>query len=147
MNGSGSLTVNASIEKTCAGLYNTDVLVKCLMGCKKLKLIENNKYLAELSIGIPPVNGKYESIIEIEEIEKAKTYKLIITAEGDAGNVKATGLINLLEEQKNKTNLSYTFEAEVGGKVSMVGGKILNGVGKLIIQDFFKKFGKELGRI
>ncbi len=147
MIGSGSLTVKAALEKTCEGLFNTNVLAKCMMGCKKVILLEENKYLAELSIGIPPVHGKYESIIEIEEIEKSKTYKLIITAEGDSGNVKAIGFVHLEPEEVSKTNLNYSFEAEVGGKVSMVGGRILKGVGKIIIQDFFKKFGKELGRI
>jgi carbon monoxide dehydrogenase subunit G len=144
MNGSGSLTLEAGLERTWEGLFNPAILEKCMMGCRKLTKIDQNKYVAEISIGIPPLNGKYESIIEIEEIEKWKTYKLMIKAEGDSGNVEATSLINLIPEDDGKTTLSYTFEAEVSGKALSVGNRIVRGVGKLMIQDFFKKFGKEL---
>lgn len=147
MNGSGTLTLDATLKQSWDGLFNPEILEKCMMGCRKLTLIEHNKYLAELSIGVPPINGKYESVIEIDEIETLKTYRLIIKADGDTGSVEATSLINLVPEGEHKTTLNYTFEAEVGGKASKVGGRILKGVGKLIIQDFFKKFGKELKRV
>jgi carbon monoxide dehydrogenase subunit G len=144
MNGNGSTTVEASLERTWEGLFNSSILENCMMGCRKLILIDKNTYLAELSIGIPPVSGKYEANIITEEIEKWKTYKLTIKANGDSGSVLATSLINLITEYDEKTTLSYAFEAEVSGKASKVGSRILKGVGKLMIQDFFKKFGKEL---
>ncbi|WP_456275174.1 CoxG family protein [Bacillus sp. AK128] len=144
MNGNGSIMLDASIEKAWEGLFDPDILEKCMMGCKKLTLVDKNTYLAELKIGVPPVSGKYESNIVTEEVEKLKTYRLIIKAEGDAGGVEATSLINLSKEDGNKTLLSYSFNAEVNGKASKVGDRILKGVGKILIQDFFKKFGKEL---
>jgi carbon monoxide dehydrogenase subunit G len=144
MNGNGSILLEASLENTWVGLFDPEILEKCMMGCKKLTLIDKNTYLAELKIGVPPVSGKYESKIVTEEVEKLKTYRLIIKAEGDSGGVEATSLINLTKETEDKTLLSYSFEAEVNGKASKVGDRILKGVGKLLIQDFFKKFGKEL---
>ncbi|MFD1737405.1 CoxG family protein [Bacillus salitolerans] len=144
MNGKGSLTIEESVEKTWDGLFNPDILEKCMMGCKKLNLVDQNKYKAVLSIGIPPVNGKYDATIEIDEIEKWKTYKLMINAEGSAGTVEAKSLINLVRLDELKTALHYDFDAAVGGKVAKFGGPILNGVGKMLLQDFFKKFGREL---
>ncbi|MBM7663490.1 carbon monoxide dehydrogenase subunit G [Bacillus mesophilus] len=144
MNGNGSILLESSLENTWDGLFDPDILEKCMMGCKKLTHIDKNTYLAELKIGVPPVSGKYESHIVTEEVEKFKTYRLIIKAEGDSGGVEATSLINLTKETDEKTLLSYSFEAEVNGKASKVGDRILKGVGKLLIQDFFKKFGKEL---
>lgn len=147
MNGSGKLTLEAGLKESCEGLFNTDLIEKCMMGCRKLTEIGQHKYVAEIIIGIPPVNGQYDSNIEIKEIEKWKTYKLIVKADGDVGNVMATGIINLMKESENKTALHYTFEADVDGKASKVGSRILKGVGKLIIQDFFKKYGKELKKL
>jgi carbon monoxide dehydrogenase subunit G len=147
MNGNGNLTLDTNIEKVWEGLFNPSIIENCMMGCKKLTLIDHHKYLAELTIGVPPVSGKYEANIETEEIEKWKTYKLSIKAEGDAGSVSAVSLISLVPESPNSTTLSYNFEAEVGGKASRFGKPILKGVGKLMIQDFFKKFGKELKKV
>ena len=116
------------------------------MGCKKLEPVDENKYEAELSIGIAAVKGKYESTIEIADVQKPNHYKLVVKGEGGPGSVEAAGVVDLVPIDDNKTELNYTYEAEVGGKVAMVGQRMLNGVAKLIIQDFFKKFNKELAK-
>ncbi|MDQ0218705.1 carbon monoxide dehydrogenase [Peribacillus cavernae] len=147
MNGKGSLTLEAGIEKAWDVLLDPNVLEKCIMGCKKMEQESENKYNADLSIGIAAVKGKYESTIEIADIEKPSHYKLIVKGEGGPGNVEAAGIIDLTPIDENTTELAYTYEADVGGKVAMIGQRMLGGVAKLIIQDFFKKLGKELKRI
>ncbi|PLS16019.1 carbon monoxide dehydrogenase [Bacillus sp. M6-12] len=147
MNGSGSLKLDAGIEKSWDVLLDPNVLKKCIMGCQKLELVEENKYNADLSIGIAAVKGKYESTIEIADIERPGHYKLIVKGEGGPGNVEAAGVIDLTPIDENTTQLSYTYEAEIGGKVAMIGQRMLGGVAKLIIQDFFKKLSKELKSI
>ncbi|MGP4080648.1 SRPBCC family protein [Pseudalkalibacillus sp. R45] len=147
MNGKGYLTLDAGIERSWEVLLDPDVLQRCIMGCEKLDQIDDNKYEAELSMGIAAVKGKYSSIIELTDMEKPSHYKLIVKGEGGPGNVEAVGNIDLIAVDETTTTLNYTYEAEVGGKVAMVGQRMLGGVAKLIIQDFFKKFKKELTRI
>ncbi|WP_409292608.1 SRPBCC family protein [Peribacillus sp. SCS-37] len=147
MNGQGTLKLDAGIEKSWDVLLDPEVLQKCIMGCKKLELEAENKYNAELSIGIAAVKGKYESTIEIADLQKPKHYKLIVKGEGGPGNVEATGIIDLRPLNETSTELAYSYEAEVGGKVAMIGQRMLGGVAKLIIQDFFKKLANELKRI
>lgn len=146
MNGSGKVTLNASVEKAWDVLLDPQALKNCIMGCTKLESIEENKYEALLSIGIAAVKGKYESIIEIADAQKPNHYKLIVKGEGGPGSVEAVGAVDLVPVDENKTELRYKFDAEVGGKVAMVGQRMLSGVAKLIIQDFFKKFNKELAK-
>ncbi|MDQ0162942.1 SRPBCC family protein [Aeribacillus alveayuensis] len=146
MNGKGSVTLNAGIEKAWGVLLDPLALKNCIMGCKKLEPVDENKYEAELSIGIAAVKGKYESTIEIADVQKPNHYKLVVKGEGGPGSVEATGVVDLIPIDDNKTELNYTYDAEVGGKVAMVGQRMLNGVAKLIIQDFFKKFNKELAK-
>ncbi|WP_026691826.1 SRPBCC family protein [Peribacillus kribbensis] len=147
MNGQGTLKLDAGIEKSWEILLDPHVLEKCIMGCKKLVLVSENTYNAELSIGIAAVKGKYESTIEIADLEEPKHYKLIVKGEGGPGNVEATGIIDLTPIDESSTELAYSYEAEVGGKVAMIGQRMLGGVAKLIIQDFFKKLARELKRI
>ncbi|MEK4381587.1 carbon monoxide dehydrogenase subunit G [Aeribacillus sp. FSL K6-2848] len=146
MNGKGSVTLNAGIEKAWEVLLDPEALKNCIMGCKKLESVNENKYEAEVSIGIAAVKGKYESTIEIADVQKPNHYKLVVKGEGGPGSVEAAGVVDLVPIDDNKTELNYTYEAEVGGKVAMVGQRMLNGVAKLIIQDFFKKFNKELAK-
>ncbi|WP_245807742.1 SRPBCC family protein [Halobacillus massiliensis] len=144
MEGKGKLSLNAGIERSWEVLMDPNVLEKCIMGCEKLEQIEENKYEAELAMGIAAVKGRYSSTIELADLDKPKHYKLIVKGEGGPGTVEAVGNIDLVAEDETETTLKYTYDAEVGGKVAMIGQRMLGGVAKMIIQDFFKKFKKEL---
>ncbi|MGD6875692.1 SRPBCC family protein [Bacillus infantis] len=147
MNGKGSLTLDAGIEQSWDVLLDPAVLQKCIMGCTKLELVKDNLYEADLSVGIAAVKGKYSSIIELADLQRPSFYKLVVKGEGGPGSVEAVGNVELVPGDENTTQLNYTYEAEVGGKAAMVGQRMLGGVAKLIIQDFFKKLSKELKRV
>ena len=131
MDGNGSLKLDANKEKSWDVLLDPDVLERCIMGCEKLELVDENTYHADLSVGIAAVKGQYTSVIKITNIEKPDRYTLIVQGEGGPGNVEATANIELTEENEQTTVLSYSYEAEVGGKVAMVGQRMLGGVAKV----------------
>ncbi|MFE4241658.1 SRPBCC family protein [Peribacillus butanolivorans] len=144
MEGKGSLNLPAGIEQSWDVLLDSEVLKRCIMGCKKLELVEENKYEADISMGVASVKGDYSTTIELANIYKPISYQMIVKGEGGPGSIEAVADITLESVDENNTVLSYSFEAEVGGKVAMVGQRMLGGVSKLVIKDFFKKFGKEL---
>ncbi|SDN09974.1 hypothetical protein SAMN04488137_3526 [Fictibacillus solisalsi] len=147
MEGKGNMVLEAGVNRAYEVLLDPDVLEKCIMGCKKLVLVDDNKYEAELSIGIAAIKGNYSSTIEILDLEEPRHYKLAVKGEGAPGTVEAVGIVDLTPDGDRSTLLNYSYEAEVGGKVAMVGQRMLGGVAKLVIQDFFKKLGKELKRM
>lgn len=144
MQGSGSVELPAGVIKSWDALMDPEVLKDCIMGCKDIFLIEENKYQADIVMGVAAVKGSYTSIIELADMEKPKTYKLIVNGEGTAGSINATAEITLDEVNENNTVLTYEYEAEVGGKAAMVGQRMLGGVSKLIINGFFKKISSKL---
>jgi uncharacterized protein len=147
MEGKGKLELPAGIEQSWEVLLDSEVLKKCIMGCKKMELVGENKYEADISMGVAAVKGDYTSTIELSNIEKPKSYRMTVKGEGGPGSIEAVADISLESVDETTTVLHYTYEAEVGGKVAMVGQRMLGGVAKLIIKDFFKKFGKELKKV
>ncbi|WP_126424915.1 SRPBCC family protein [Brevibacillus marinus] len=144
MNGNGSIELNAPIEHVWNKLMDPEVLSQCIMGCKQMVQIEEGKYRAELSVGIAAVKGTYDATVALTDVQAPKSYKLVVHGEGAPGYVDAEGLIRLSEQEGGKTTLSYDYNAEVGGKVAAIGQRMLGGVAKLIINDFFKKLKKEI---
>jgi carbon monoxide dehydrogenase subunit G len=144
MNGNGSIELNAPIEHVWNKLMDPEVLSQCIMGCKQMVQIEEGKYRAELSVGIAAVKGTYDATVALTDVQAPKSYKLVVHGEGAPGYVDAEGLIQLSEQEGGKTTLSYDYNAEVGGKVAAIGQRMLGGVAKLIINDFFKKLKKEI---
>ncbi|MDQ0253382.1 carbon monoxide dehydrogenase subunit G [Evansella vedderi] len=146
MNGNGKMELPGLKEDVFNSLLEPELLQKCMMGCKKLEKIGENKYAADLSVGIAAVKGKYEATIQLEDVEFPNHYKIIVHGEGKPGFVNAEGVIDLSDLENEETLLEYTYTAEVGGKVASIGQRMLGGVAKLIISDFFKKAKKELQR-
>jgi carbon monoxide dehydrogenase subunit G len=144
MNGSGALELNAPIDQVWIKLMDPHVLAVCMMGCKKLELIDNLKYKADLAVGIAAVKGKYEATIALEDVQAPNSYKLVMHGAGTPGFLDAKGFLNLDSVDEETTTLTYTYTAEVGGKVAAIGQRMISGVAKLIIQDFFKKMKKEI---
>ncbi|WAH38011.1 SRPBCC family protein [Alicyclobacillus dauci] len=143
MNGSGSVLLSGSIEQVWSKILDPNVLAKCIIGCESMEPLEDNKYHANISIGIAAVKGKYDAIIQLADIKPHEGYKLIVHGEGAPGHVDAEGVIELTESD-GKTTLTYSYTAAAGGKIAGIGQRMLGGVAKLIIGDFFKRLKKEI---
>lgn len=147
MNGQGSIKLEGNKETIFTSLLDPDVLRNSIMGCKELVQQEENVYQLNLSVGVAAVKGKYDATIRLANVEAPESYKLIVHGEGGPGFVDAEADIQLVAVDDNKTELKYVYEAEVGGKVASIGQRMLSGVAKLIINDFFKKMKKELEKV
>ncbi len=44
-----------------------------------------------------------------------------------------------------KCNSAYTYEAEIGGKVASVGGRLLDGAARVVIGQFFQALARHAG--
>ena len=139
MNGKGSIKLQGNRETVFTSLLNPEVLKNCIMGCKELIQQEENVYQVDLSVGV--------AAIRLADVNAPESYRLIVHGEGGPGFVDAEAEIQLVDVDDNKTELKYTYEAEVGGKVASIGQRMLGGVAKLIINDFFKKVKKELEKV
>ncbi|HHY67096.1 MAG TPA: carbon monoxide dehydrogenase subunit G [Alicyclobacillus sp.] len=146
MNGTGEISLGASVNEVWIHLLDPDVLAKCVIGCDRLESTGESTYHADLSIGIAAVKGKYDATIALADVEELKGYRLIVHGEGPPGVVDAEGVIRLSVDGEHQTILSYEYTANVGGKIAAVGQRMLGGIAKLIINDFFKRMKKEIER-
>ena len=147
MNGDGNIQLNGNVETVFNNLLDPEVLKSCIMGCEELQKQWDNVYLANLSVGVAAVKGKYDATITLSDLEPPNHYKLIVHGEGAPGFVDAEADIYLTQLDEENTELRYVYEAAVGGKVASIGQRMLGGVAKLIIKDFFKKIKNELEKV
>jgi uncharacterized protein len=147
MDGEGSIQLNGNIGTVFTSLLDPEVLKNCIMGCNDLTKKEDNVYVADLSVGVAAVKGKYDATIHLADLQPPNSYKLIVNGEGAPGFVDAEAEIQLVPIDDENTELRYTYEAAVGGKVAAIGQRMLGGVAKLIIKDFFKKIKRELEKV
>ncbi len=124
-------------------LTNPRHLEKALPGCEKLEEKEPGKYDALLKIGIAAVKGTYDGKVEIVDPLPPKQYRLIGEGSGNAGFVKGEAFIELTQQDQN-TLVSYKGDVQVGGLIAGVGQRLIGGIAKMMLGQFFKNMEKEL---
>jgi carbon monoxide dehydrogenase subunit G len=139
----GKYKFEATQERVWEVFTNPRHLERAIPGCERLEETEPGKYDALLKIGIAAVKGTYTGKFEIADPEKLRRYRLIGEGSGNPGFVKGEGVITLTGEN-GKTLVSYQGDVQVGGLIAGVGQRLISGIAKMMLNQFFKKMKKEI---
>ncbi|MFB5189716.1 CoxG family protein [Alicyclobacillus fastidiosus] len=138
----GTKTVQLTQDQTYQLLTDPAVLTRAIPGVKQLTEISKHRYEADLEIGVAGIKGRYKGDIRMTDVIEGQAFRLRITGEGPMGFLEADVRISL-QAQTSGTLISYAGDATVGGTVAGVGQRVLSGVAKLLIGQFFNGIVKE----
>jgi carbon monoxide dehydrogenase subunit G len=139
----GSYTFDAPRDRVWAVLMNPDALKSCVPGCETLTPNGENAYEATLKVGVAAIRGTYKSTIRLTDLEEPTSYKMNVEGKGGAGFVRGVAEI-ALEERDGTTVLNVMGDGNVGGTVAGVGQRMLGGVAKMLMGQFFECLKKQL---
>jgi 2-furoyl-CoA dehydrogenase large subunit len=137
LTGEGSTVVPVPPQKVWDILLDPKELAEVIPGCSGLALVGPNAYRADVNIGVGPVRGTYRAQVRLSDLDPPKSLKLAGEATGALGWGGGEGWVTLAPVPEG-TSVTYRYEAEIGGKVASVGGRMLDGVAKLLIAQFFE---------
>ncbi|MBX6395514.1 MAG: carbon monoxide dehydrogenase subunit G [Alicyclobacillaceae bacterium] len=139
-------TYDAAPEQVWSLLNDEAVLQRRLPGCKRLDPVGEGKYAAELGLDVGPVKGLFTGEVELIDPRPPVEYKLHLKGSGKPGAIDAEAHIRL-EENGGKTTLVCLADAKVTGILASVGQRIMGGVAKLLLGQFFKGVEQELKHV
>ena len=128
-------------------LNDPAVLQRCLNGCDTFEEDPENKnhYRVVLQAAVGPVRARFAGKLQLRDIVAPTSYALHFEGSGGvAGFGKGTAQVRL-EDAGEGTRLFYTANAQVGGRLAQVGARLIDGVTKRMVEDFFSRFAAELG--
>jgi carbon monoxide dehydrogenase subunit G len=70
--------------------------------------------------------------------EEPRRYKLVVEGSAPVGFVKGEGILTLQDEQGGETQVLVNGNVQVGGLIAGVGQRLLEGVAKQLMGQFFK---------
>ncbi|HXG51617.1 MAG TPA: carbon monoxide dehydrogenase subunit G [candidate division Zixibacteria bacterium] len=134
----GSYTFNAPRERVWQVLLDPKILAQCMPGCEELREIGPDRYEAVMKVGVAAVKGTYKGKVAIKDKQPPAHY--VLSGEGSGGPGFMQGDVAIdLEEQNGKTLVRYSTEAKVGGLIASIGQRMLSGVARMMVDQFFKK--------
>lgn len=134
----GSYIFNAPRDRVWQFLLDPKIMVQCMPGCESMNEVAPDQYEAVMKVGIASVKGTYKGKVSIKEKQAPSHY--VLSGEGSGGPGFMQGDVSIdLEESDGKTLLKYSTDAKVGGLIASIGQRMLNGVAKMMVDQFFKK--------
>lgn len=138
----GVIDIRATPEQVFDVLMSPQALARVIPGCHTLNTLGQNHYQADVTVGVGLVKARYLAKIELSEIDRPHSLRLKGSGRSTLGTGSGNGRIELARTSTG-TQLSYDYEAKVGGKVAAVGPRMLEGAAKIIIAQLFAELGKQ----
>ena len=136
---SGQYKLNVKKEVVWKALNNSDILKKCIPGCKSFEKEGDNTYKASATNQIGPMNASFSGTVNLSNIKPDESYTLSGEGHSSVGFVNGSADVNLTEKD-SVTTLSYNVDVNVGGKIAQLGSRLIDGVAKKMSDYFFGRF-------
>lgn len=145
MDFSGEYRIPAARQKVWEALNDPAVLAACIAGCKQLDKISDTEFAAIVSAKVGPISATFRGNVVLSDLDPPNGYTLTGQGQGGAAGFAKMGAKVSLASEGNDTLLTYSAQADIGGKLASVGSRLVQTVAKKNADDFFAAFARHLG--
>ena len=135
----GTYRLNVKKEIVWKALNNPEILKQCIPGCDSFNKEDENIFNASATNQIGPMNATFSGTVKLSNIKKNKSYTLSGEGQSSVGFANGSADVKLLEDN-GVTTLDYAVNINVGGKITQLGSRLIDGVAKKMSDYFFGRF-------
>lgn len=141
MDMNGSQRIEASREAVYAALNDVEILRQCIPGCETIDKTSENEMTAKVTLKIGPVKASFSGKVTLSDFDPPNGYTISGEGSGGAAGFAKGGAKVTLVADGDATILNYAVDAQIGGKLAQLGGRLIDATAKKLAGDFFEKFG------
>jgi len=138
----GSFTGPAPRQRVWEGLNNPDLLRQCIPGCEELTRVSDTEFEGKVVAKIGPVKASFSGRVTLSDLDPPNGYTITGEGKGGVAGFAKGGAKVKLSDSGAGTQLDYSVDASVGGKLAQIGGRLIEGAVNQTAADFFAKFGE-----
>ena len=144
VSGAGSFEVSATPQEIWDILMTPEEMAALIPGAHDIRRVSDTEFEADITLGVGPVKGRYLINLSLSNLNAPNGATLTGRASGPLGHSAGIGHVRI-EPAKAGATLHYDYEAEIGGKVAAVGGRMLDGAAKIVIGRFLTALARRAG--
>ncbi len=134
----GSTDIPAPRERVWAAFQDPAVLAQAMPGCDQLEAAGPGEYRAVMKVGVGAIKGTFEGKVQLTDLEPPSRYRMAVEGKGGPGFVRGHAAMELAEIEGG-TRVHYEADVQVGGLIASVGQRMLGGVSRLMLDQFFAR--------
>jgi carbon monoxide dehydrogenase subunit G len=137
----GSQTIPAARAIVWRGLNNPAALKQCIPGCETIEQLSPTEMQATVVAKVGPVRASFTGAVTLSDIVAPESYRISGQGQGGlAGFASGGAAVRLTELGPNETRMDYDVDAQIGGKMAMLGSRLIDSTARSLAEQFFTKF-------
>jgi carbon monoxide dehydrogenase subunit G len=140
----GEYKIAAPRDKVFAALNDQAILQACIPGCETLDKLSDTEMTAKVRLRIGPVSAAFSGKVTLSDIDPPNGYRISGEGQGGVAGFAKGGANVALKDDADGTLLSYVVNAQVGGKLAQLGGRLIDATAKQMADAFFDRFSKQV---
>jgi carbon monoxide dehydrogenase subunit G len=138
---SGSQVIQAPRPNVWKGLNDPKILQQSIPGCETIDAASPTEMSAKVVLKIGPVKATFKGAVTLSDINAPESYRISGKGEGGlAGFASGGATVKLTENGPTETLMEYDVDAQVGGKIAMLGSRLIDSTARSLAEQFFTKF-------
>lgn len=142
---SGEEIIPANIGTVWKALNDEAVLKRCIPGCESITKTSDTSFTARVVAKVGPVKAGFNGSVQLKDLKPPHSYRIEGKGEGGLAGFATGGASVNLEEVPEGTKLTYDVDAQVGGKMAMLGSRLIDSAARSLAGQFFDNFAKIAG--
>ena len=122
----GSVAIPAAPEQVWQALNDPDVLRRCIPGCEEVRQISAQEMHARLLLKMGPVRANFVGKVLMTDVRAPHGYTLNFEGSGGSAGFARGSSVITLTPTADGTQLDYTAQASVAGKLGQIGGRLMD---------------------
>ena len=140
----GSVTIPATVERVWQALNDPDTLRRCIPGCEEVRQISPEEMHARVMLKLGPVRATFVGKVLMTDVRPLQGCTLNFEGSGgSAGFARGSSVITLAATPAG-TELTYTAQASVAGKLGQIGGRLMDASARQLSNRFFEAFKADI---
>lgn len=137
---SGEEIIAAPIEAVWKALNDPAILKQCIPGCESITQTSPTEMKARVVVKMGPVKAGFNGVVHLKDLNPPKSYRIEGKGEGGLAGHASGGASVALETVPEGTRMTYDVDAQVGGKMAMLGSRLIDSTARSMAGQFFDKF-------
>lgn len=142
---SGEEVIKATREAVWKALNDPQILKQSIPGCESITKRSDTQFEAKVIAKVGPVKAGFTGVINLSDLDPPSSYRIAGEGKGGVAGFATGGADVRLEDADGGTKLSYDVEAQVGGKLAMLGSRLIDSTARSMATQFFEKFAGIVG--
>ena len=141
----GEYRIAAPRDQVWVMLNDPDVLRECIPGCESLEGSAADGFSARVTTKVGPVKATFTGSVALTNVNPPESYRISGEGKGGVAGFAKGGADVHLAADGAETVLTYSANAQVGGKLAQLGARLIDSTAKKLADQFFACFAAKAG--